>query len=219
MANIRAPKPVNRADEARIRGDREFGALLASPFWRIWTRPPLTRSSAGCIDARCSARSEPGPPRGGDVEVVRRAPTLLVSTPPGVQIRERSRLMMRYLASVTSVVLGFVVVVALSMATDFVLERTGVFPTGSLWDTGLLLLALAYRSVYGVLGGYVTARLAPHHRMAHALALGVLGLAVSVFGAVMAWNLDLGPAWYALFVIGSAIPCAWYGARLASGRV
>jgi hypothetical protein len=39
-------------------------------------------------------------------------------------------------------------------------------------DTGDYLLALVYRTVYGILGGYVTARLAPRAPMRHALILG-----------------------------------------------
>jgi len=36
MANIRAPKPGESAEQTRERADREFGELVASPFWRIW---------------------------------------------------------------------------------------------------------------------------------------------------------------------------------------
>src|SRR5205814_4656746 len=35
--NIRAARPGESADQTRDRADREFNALMASPFWRIWT--------------------------------------------------------------------------------------------------------------------------------------------------------------------------------------
>jgi hypothetical protein len=35
--NIRAPRPGESPDETRARAEREFGALQAMPFWRIWT--------------------------------------------------------------------------------------------------------------------------------------------------------------------------------------
>ena len=35
--NIRAPRPGESPDQTRTRADREFGALIDSPFWRIWT--------------------------------------------------------------------------------------------------------------------------------------------------------------------------------------
>jgi thiol-disulfide isomerase/thioredoxin len=36
MANIRAPKPGETPEQTRARADREFGELLASPFFQIW---------------------------------------------------------------------------------------------------------------------------------------------------------------------------------------
>jgi Thioredoxin len=34
--NIRAARPGESAEQTRERADREFNALMASPFWRIW---------------------------------------------------------------------------------------------------------------------------------------------------------------------------------------
>jgi hypothetical protein len=52
--------------------------------------------------------------------------------------------------------------------------------------------------------------------MAHALALGVVGLAASIAGAVATWNRGpaFGPHWYPLALIATAMPCAWAGGRL-----
>jgi hypothetical protein len=36
VKNIRAPRPGESADQTRARSDREFGALMGSPFWRVW---------------------------------------------------------------------------------------------------------------------------------------------------------------------------------------
>jgi hypothetical protein len=36
VQNIRAPKPGETPEQTAARADREFGALQASPFWRIW---------------------------------------------------------------------------------------------------------------------------------------------------------------------------------------
>lgn len=43
-------------------------------------------------------------------------------------------------------------------------------------------MALSYRILYTVFGGYVTASLAPHSRMRHVFVLGVLGLSTGVPG-------------------------------------
>ncbi len=37
VAHIRAPRPGEAPDQTRARSDREFAALVDSPFWRIWT--------------------------------------------------------------------------------------------------------------------------------------------------------------------------------------
>jgi len=48
--------------------------------------------------------------------------------------------------------------------------------------------------------------------MQHALALGAIGFALSIAGAVVMW--DAGPGWYSIGVAASALPCAYLGARL-----
>jgi len=48
----------------------------------------------------------------------------------------------------------------------------------------LFPVATVYRLVYGVVSGYITARLAPDRSLTHAIALGVVGLVLSTAGAV-----------------------------------
>ena len=119
--------------------------------------------------------------------------------------------------SIGALLAGFVVVVILSLGTDAALRATGVFPRlgRSMTDT-LFLLATVYRTVYGIAGSYITARLAPYRPMQHALASGVVGLVLSTVGAVVTWNLDpsLGPHWYSLALVATAMPCAWLGGAL-----
>jgi len=80
----------------------------------------------------------------------------------------------------------------------------------------LLLLATAYRIVYGIVGSYIIARLAPDRPMLHALVGGGIGFAVSIVGAVATWNHEppLGPHWYSLALAVTALPCAWLGGKL-----
>lgn len=113
--------------------------------------------------------------------------------------------------SIGAVLAGFLAIVILSVGTDTILEQMGVLPVGALFDTGLLLLALMYRSLYSVIGAYITARLAPHHPMRHALALGVLGILVSGLGTLAAR--DLGPAWYGFALVLVSLPLAWLGGK------
>lgn len=122
----------------------------------------------------------------------------------------------RLLRSTGAVLLGFVAVVVLSLGTDQMLHVLEVYPPWGqpMYDPGLNLLALAYRSVYGGAGSYVAARVAPHAPMRHALALGVIGVALSLAGAIATIPIDLGPAWYPIALVLTALPCAWLGGVL-----
>jgi drug/metabolite transporter (DMT)-like permease len=123
----------------------------------------------------------------------------------------------RILRRIGAVLAGALAIIVLSIGTDVVLNGTGVFPAlGQPMGDALLLLATAYRTVYGVAGSYIAARLAPDRPMMHALALGVVGLAVSIVGAVVTWNKGPahGHAWYPLALVALAMPPAWAGGRL-----
>jgi len=114
------------------------------------------------------------------------------------------------------VLLGFFAVVVVSLGTDQVLHVLQVYPPWGqpMYDTGLLFLALAYRSVYAVLGSYIAARLAPRNPMRHALVLGAVGLVLSLAGAIATIPMDLGPSWYPIALVLTALPCAWLGGIL-----
>jgi len=91
--------------------------------------------------------------------------------------------------SIGALLAGFLAVIILSLGTDIVLRAVGVLPPlGQPMAGRLFLLATAYRTVYGVAGSTIAARLAPSRPMAHGLALGVVGVAVSIVGAVATWN-------------------------------
>jgi hypothetical protein len=85
-------------------------------------------------------------------------------------------------------------------------------------DTGDNLLALSYRVVFGVLSGYLAARLAPRAPMIHALILGAVGVVLSALGVMAAMQMNLGPIWYPLALVLVALPCAWLGGRLHQAR-
>jgi hypothetical protein len=115
--------------------------------------------------------------------------------------------------STGAVFFGFIAVVVLSLGTDQVLHVLEVYPPWGqpMYETGLVLLALSYRIVYAVVGSYIAARLAPRNPMRHALALGVLGVVLSTAGAIATIPMDLGPSWYPIALVLTALPCAWLG--------
>jgi len=81
-------------------------------------------------------------------------------------------------------------------------------------DPQLNLLALTYRILYGIVGGYVTARVAPHSPMRHAMIGGLIGFVLSGAGLIATLPMDLGPAWYPIALWLTALPCAWLGGEL-----
>jgi peptidoglycan/LPS O-acetylase OafA/YrhL len=85
----------------------------------------------------------------------------------------------------------------------------------------LFAVAAAYRAVFTVAGGYVTARLAPSRPMRHVWIAAVIGLVVGLAGVAAYYTTggaQLGPAWYAISIPASAIPCVWLGGWLAVSR-
>ena len=122
----------------------------------------------------------------------------------------------RLLRSVGAVFLGFITVVVLSLVTDQVLHLLRVYPPWGqpMYDPGLNLLALSYRIVYTIAGGYITARCAPHNPMVHTLALGLIGTVVGTAGAIATIPMHLGPSWYPIALALTALPCAWLGGAL-----
>jgi hypothetical protein len=118
--------------------------------------------------------------------------------------------------STGAIVLGFVAVVVLSLGTDEVLHLLKVYPPWGqpMFDPRLNLLALSYRIVYTILGSYIAARFAPRNPMRHALILGAIGFVLSIPGVIIATHANLGPVWYPIALVVTALPCAWLGGVL-----
>jgi hypothetical protein len=120
--------------------------------------------------------------------------------------------------SVGAIVLAIATVIVLSLATDQLFHVLKVYPEWGqpMHDPELNLLALSYRLVFGVLGGYVAARFAPRNPMRHALIVGFIGLLLSAAGAWAAIPMNLGPAWYPIALVITALPCAWLGGVIST---
>lgn len=117
--------------------------------------------------------------------------------------------------SIGALLAGFLAAIILSLGTDIGLHVIGMFPAlGQPMASGLLLIATAYRTVYGVLCSYLTARLAPDRPMGHALVGGVVGVVLNIASVVVTWNSGLGPHWYPLALLVLVMPTAWVGGKL-----
>ena len=119
--------------------------------------------------------------------------------------------------SIWAVFAGILFIVVVTTLVDFVLHATRVYPPDLPLGDGLARLATAYRTVIGVLGAWLTARLAPARPMRHALILGGVGAVLGLVGLVVTWNMALGPRWYPIALVVLAIPQSWLGAKIHEG--
>ena len=122
--------------------------------------------------------------------------------------------------SVVAIVVALAANIVLSLGVDQFLHIIQVYPPWGvpMNETGDNILALSYRVVFGILSGYIAARLAPHAPMTHAVVLGGIGAVLSIFGLLAAMQVDLGPIWYPALLVIVALPCAWLGGRLFARR-
>ncbi len=116
-----------------------------------------------------------------------------------------------------AVLLGLVVTVGLSAATDFLMARLGIFPADgdAMNSQRLLVLASVYRAIFGVVGAFVASIVAREKFMRAVLILGVVGMVaglVGIFAMWREWNGATG--WYPISLAVLAIPYCLIGGRL-----
>ena len=117
--------------------------------------------------------------------------------------------------SVFAVVAGFLLIGACAFGADALVRAAlpdAFDAAGRTTSVPVLVLSLAYVGAFAVAGCWLAARLAPWRPMAHAMALGVLGLAFNVAGTIAMW--DTAPAWYHVTALALVLPYAWLGGRL-----
>lgn len=120
-----------------------------------------------------------------------------------------------------AVIAGLAVVIIISTGLDFVMHETGVFSReNTAMTTANWLLALSYRLVAAIAGGWLTARLAQSRAMFLAIVLGIIGTVIGLAGLLVAWmaSPQLGPLWYPALLVVTALPCTWLGGKLAMPR-
>ena len=126
---------------------------------------------------------------------------------------------MNIFRSIGAILAGFITVFLLSVATDLMLEKIGIFPPPTqpgAYTWWMLLFALIYRSIYSVAGFYLAGMLAPSRPMRHAIILGIIGTVFATLGAAVNWGNSA--EWYPILLVLVTLPCAWLGGKLAEGR-
>jgi len=123
---------------------------------------------------------------------------------------------MNILRGIGAILAGMIFIVVSHTGTDYVLETLGIFPPRNegLHITWMVVTATIYRSIFTVVGGYITAALAPNPPMRYVLILGIIGLALGTIAAIVTIPMGLGPAWYPIALAVLALPCVWLGGKL-----
>lgn len=123
--------------------------------------------------------------------------------------------------SILSIIAGFILIGVLAFGADAVVRVAmpgwTLSPTGRVESAPVLLFITAYVFVFAVFGCYITAWLAPHSPMKHALILGLLGLLFNIVGTIMMWH--TAPAWFHIVNLILVMPASWLGGRLREAQL
>lgn len=121
--------------------------------------------------------------------------------------------MIKILKNATAVLMGVITVVVLSIGTDTILENLGVFPPfGKELSTWMLLLALVYRCVFTIAGGFVTAKFSNENPLRNVRILAIIGIIGGALGVVAGW--DLSAHWYPIAIFLTAYPLTILGGKI-----
>lgn len=110
---------------------------------------------------------------------------------------------------------GFLLVVVLSAFADVFMRMffpEAFSPGGALQSSLGGIATIVYSAVFGVLGCYLTARLAGSRPMLHAMALGAVAFLINLAGFIGSWCAS--PVWYSLGFLAMILPAAWLGGFL-----
>ncbi len=123
---------------------------------------------------------------------------------------------MNILKGIGAILAGIVFIVVTHSVTDLVLEKLGIFtpPDQGFHTTWMVVTATAYRTIYSVAGGYVTAALAPSPKMRYVAILGIFGTVAGTLAAIVTIPMGLAPVWYPIALAMLAFPSVWLGGKL-----
>lgn len=124
------------------------------------------------------------------------------------------------LRSVWAVLAGFVFIGVLAFGADAIIRAMSPWAfdaDGGTRNVPILLVMTVCSAVFGCVGCYLAAWLAPSKPMRHALILGVVGVIVTSTATAIQW--DHTPAWFNIINLASVLPLAWLGGRLRENEI
>jgi hypothetical protein len=121
--------------------------------------------------------------------------------------------------SIVAVGAGFFAVMVLGAAADITFSQMSpdaFDSSGHARSDSALFIKLAYETLFALLAGYITSRIALTRPFNHVLIMAGLVLAGRALIAIAAW--DVSPPWFNIGVLALIIPAALLGAKLSELR-
>jgi len=117
------------------------------------------------------------------------------------------------LKSIGAILAGFLSGALLSIATDFIMEKSGMMSMENFKQSSpaIILFVIFYRFIFNVIGCYLTARLAPNKPMKHVIIIGIIGTVLSILGSIAMWEYAI--PFYNITIILMSLPSAWLGGK------
>jgi hypothetical protein len=126
----------------------------------------------------------------------------------------------RVLRSIGAVLAGILANIVFVGAIDAALRAARVYPpmfepmAEQQWA-----LALSYRIIFAVVGGFLTAWLAVGRPMLHVVVLGSIETVLSLSFVLLNWNNPVfGPHWFGIIAVIMCLPCGALGGILHAKR-
>lgn len=122
--------------------------------------------------------------------------------------------MKKILKSTGAIIIGLIAGASLSILSDYIMAAAGLMNMERFKDTPshIVLIVILYRFLFNTAGCYLTAKLSPFKPMLHALAVGVIGLLLSLIGMVFMW--EQATPFYNIAIMLISLPTAWIGGKL-----
>lgn len=122
--------------------------------------------------------------------------------------------MKKILKSTGAIIIGLIAGASLSILSDYIMAAAGLMNMERFKDTPshIVLIVILYRFLFNTAGCYLTAKLSPFKPMLHALAVGVIGLLLSLIGMVFMW--EQATPFYNIAIMLISLPSAWIGGKL-----
>ncbi|MEO8760278.1 MAG: hypothetical protein ABI448_05270 [Bacteroidia bacterium] len=115
---------------------------------------------------------------------------------------------------ILSVAAGIAISTVLSAITHEILHLVGFFPSPlkPMFDTGMVLIALVYHSVFAVIGAFYTAMIAKEKARKAVFFLGSKEAIIWLLGTILLWKHS--PPWYNITKAIIGIPLALLGGKI-----